>query len=144
MKKKVLILALAVSSALWAGDYEDGEAAYYVGNYAVALPLFEKAAEQDDAAAQNKLGYMYQEGVGVKQNYAEAIRWYTKAAEGGIPDAQKRLGFMYKHGEGVKQNYAEAARWYTKAAEQGDASAQVDLDEIARLAKKLKKPTRSK
>ncbi len=81
MKKRILILALALSSAVWAGDFEDGETAYNAGNYAVALPLFKKAAEQGSADAQFNLAGMYKYGRGVEENYAEAVRWYTKAAE---------------------------------------------------------------
>ena len=127
MKKKLLILALALSSVVWAGDFEDGEAAYNAENYAKAVSKVEKAAEQGSADAQERIGSTYQHGWGVKEDYAEAVRWYTKAAEQGYVVAQVQLGEMYYNGQGVEQNYAEAVRWYTKAAEQGYASAQYSL-----------------
>ena len=96
MKKKLLILALALSSAVWAGDYEEGMAAYYAGNYAEAVSKFEKATEQGDAKAQYSLGWMYDEGHGVKQNDAEAVRWFTKGAEQGDTDAQQALDNIAK------------------------------------------------
>ena len=52
------------------------------------LPL----AEQGDAAAQHKLGVMYDNGEGVLVNDAEAVKWYRKAAEQGDSDAQTILG----------------------------------------------------
>ncbi len=67
MKKKILILALALSSAVWAGDYEDGDAAYQAGNYAEAFLLTKKAAEQGHAKAQFILGAMYATGKGVEK-----------------------------------------------------------------------------
>jgi TPR repeat protein len=118
MKKKLLILALALSRAVWAGDYEDGKAAYDAENYTVAFPLVKKIAEQGYSYAQTSLGWMHRQGEGVKQDYAVAVRWYTKAAEQGDAYAQYNLGLMYQNGEGVKQDDAVAARWVTKAAEQ--------------------------
>jgi len=52
-------------------------------------------ADTGDAAAQNRLGLIYQNGEGVSQDDAEAIRWYLKAAEQGHADAQNNLGLMY-------------------------------------------------
>ncbi len=39
-------------------------------------------AEGGDLAAQNDLGWMYQNGKGVPQDDVKAIEWYRKAAEG--------------------------------------------------------------
>ena len=75
MKKYLLILALALSNAVWAGDFEDGKVAYAAQKYAVALSKFTKAAEQGNADAQAALGSMHQKDVDVKQNNVEAD-WY--------------------------------------------------------------------
>ena len=45
MKNKLLILALALSSAVWAGDFEDGKAAYERKHYQNAYMKFHSAAE---------------------------------------------------------------------------------------------------
>ena len=84
-------------------------------------------AENGNAEAQNKLGFVYEKGIGVKINYNEAIRWYRKSAEQGNAKAQNNLGSMYDQGIGVKKNYPEAVRWYRKSAEQGNAKAQNNL-----------------
>ena len=66
MKKLVTALFLVLaSSAVWAGDFEDGDAAYKKGDYKTALSFFKKAAEQGDSYAQNNLALMYNEGKGV-------------------------------------------------------------------------------
>ena len=91
------------------------------------IKWYRKAADQGDAAAQNNLGLIYDEGLGVKQDYAEAVKWYRKAAEQDNARAQDNLGTMYYNGHGVKQDYAEAVKWYRKAADQGYAAAQCDL-----------------
>ena len=123
----LLALGLASLGPATAGPLEDGFAAYQAGDYTEALRIFEQEPEQDNAYAQNNLGFMYENGYGVPQDYAEAARWYRLAAEQGNAYAQNNLGFMYENGYGVPQDYAEAVRWYRLAAEQGDAYAQSNL-----------------
>ena len=91
--------------------------------FTFAVPL----AEQGDVQAQYILGYMYNEGLGVRQDYAEALRWYRMAAEQGHVKAQHNLGLMYKRGQGVAQDDTEAVNWFRMAAEQSDARAQNNL-----------------
>ena len=49
-------------------------------------------AEQGDASAQFRLGFMYNTGEGVPQDDAEAVKWYRLAAEQGDASAQFNLG----------------------------------------------------
>ena len=85
------------------------------------------AIELDPAAAQNNLGYMYEDGLGVPQDYAEAANWFRLSAERGLAAAQYNLGIMYENGQGIPQDYAEAVKWWRLAAEQGHALAQYNL-----------------
>jgi TPR repeat protein len=87
----------------------------------------QKAAEQGDNLAQNDLGIMYLDGVGVSASDKEAIAWFGKSAEQGNAVAQRNLGWMYQNGRGVATDNNEAVRWYRKAAEQGNAFAQHDM-----------------
>jgi len=48
-----------------------------------AVHWYQKAAEQGNAAAQNDLGFMYLNGLGVAQSDEQAVHWYRKAAEQG-------------------------------------------------------------
>lgn len=96
-------------------------------SYDKAFEWFMKAANQDNAKAQQNVGYCYEKGVGVQKNDKEAFRWTKKAAEQGLADAQWFLGDCYKEGIGVEINYDEAHRWYTKSAEQGLPQAQFQL-----------------
>ena len=132
MRKIFVMLALMFSVTAWAGDLEDGIAAYDKQDYATAIVHFKAAAAKGNASAQNYLGVMYDEGHGVAQNYAEAVRWYKLAAAQGLDDAQYNLGVMYDEGHGVAQNYAEAVRWYKLAAAQGLADAQFNLGHMYR------------
>lgn len=84
-------------------------------------------AEAGHAAAQTKLGGMYNTGHGVPQDCNQAVYWFRKAADQGYVLAQNSLGAMYASGRGVTQNLQEAAHWCRKAAEQGDAMSQNNL-----------------
>ncbi len=84
-------------------------------------------ANQGDAKAQNDLGFMLLNGLGVKKNYEEAAKWIKKAAEQEYLIAQNNLGYLYLEGLGVKQNYEEGVKWIKKAAEQECADAQFNL-----------------
>tara|TARA_B100000959_G_scaffold176544_1_gene184821 strand:+ start:56 stop:598 length:543 start_codon:yes stop_codon:yes gene_type:complete len=108
-------------------DFYKGQAAAQSGDYEAAAKWFTLAAEQGDADAQNKLGFMYRKGKGVVQDYKTAVKWFTLSADQGDADAQYHLGFMYRHGLGVVQDYKTAVKWYTLSAEQGYAEAQYHL-----------------
>jgi TPR repeat protein len=56
-----IVFSLIVGNAS-AGPFEDGEAALQRSDYATALRLFEKLAEQGDSRAQYRLGSMYDFG----------------------------------------------------------------------------------
>lgn len=87
----------------------------------------QRLANQGDADAQHNLGWLYQEGEGVRQDYAKAKEWYEKAANQGYADAQYNLGQLYRKGEGVRQNDTKAFEWFEKSANQGNSYAQYSL-----------------
>ena len=89
-------------------------------------------AERGDAAAQCRLGWMYDTGNGMAQSDTEAVNWYRRAADRGNAYAQCSLGVMFENGRGVGQNYAEAVRWYRQSAGQGNAYAQNNLGLLLR------------
>lgn len=118
------VRAVVATTLLLAGtpapgaDLEDADAAYQRGDYARAMRLWESSAEQGEAKAQLRLGYLYRYGVGVAQDYGRAVSWFRKAATQGLAAAQNDLGRMYEYGYGVEQNYVKAISCYRKAAEQ--------------------------
>jgi hypothetical protein len=121
------VLTLALFGEAMAGPLEDGQAAFRHGDYAMAMQYFRVLADQGNAVAQNNLGAMYDQGLGVPRHYAQAIVWYRKAANQGDAAAQNNLGRMYVSGQGVPRDYAQAVVWLRKAAEQGNALGQVNL-----------------
>jgi TPR repeat protein len=54
-----------------------------------------RQAESRDAEAQQALGVMYENGIGVSENDQEAVKWSRLAAEQGLAGAQAVLGIMY-------------------------------------------------
>ena len=88
-------------------------------------------AEEGNADAQNNLGVMHEEGLGVVQDYAEAVRWHQLAADQGNVYAQSNLGFMYATGYGVTEDYETAHMWFNIAASNGLEKARASLEEIA-------------
>ncbi len=120
-----LLATIVVTAA--AGQLEDALAAGQRSDYATEYRLLRPLADEGNAAAQNGLGIMYENGHGVEQDHAEAVKWYRRAADQGYAVAQFNLGLMYENGRGVQQNEFEAAKWFRPAAEQGFAAAQNSL-----------------
>ena len=126
-----MLTAKLSGSAVHAGEFEDGYAAFAKKNYAVAMAKYKQAAAQGNAVAQYKLGRMYYDGQGVVQNYAEAAKWYRLAAAQGDANAQSNLGIMYYSGQGVVQDYVRAHMWWNLAATKGQTNAVKNRDIVA-------------
>ena len=84
MRRMALALLAAISTSLTHGaDYSEGVLAYSGGDLPKALKIFKTLAEQGDARAQARLGFLYNNGEGVIKDDSEAAKWYHKAAEQG-------------------------------------------------------------
>ncbi len=100
--------------------------------YAKAFDIYFRASHEicfngDDA---NRLGYMYEKGLGVPQDYSKAVEWYRESTEQGDAVGQYNLGVMYQTGRGVTQDYFESIKWYQKSAEQGEDRAKSALERM--------------
>ncbi|MFQ5661321.1 MAG: tetratricopeptide repeat protein [Gammaproteobacteria bacterium] len=118
MRKIGISLLLLLLSIPVKADFNDGVAAYLMGNYEQAYSIMRPLAETaNHPYAQYYLGMMYYQGQAVDQNYEEAGEWFRKAAEQGIPHAQYKLGNLYMKGLGVPRDYEYAYAWYRTGAE---------------------------
>ncbi|MDR2153437.1 MAG: sel1 repeat family protein [Burkholderiaceae bacterium] len=128
MKKLALtaVLALGLSAPALAQNAASSAAAS-TESVSAELSRIRAAAERGDVDAQNKLGVMFQKGLGVAKNDAQAVVWYRKAAEKGLAYAQFNLGSMYQEGKGVARNEKLAVAWFRRAAEQELTHAQSNL-----------------
>jgi TPR repeat protein len=77
-------------------------------DYAEAIRWYRLAAEKGDAAAQNDLGSMHLNAMGVPKDATEAAKWYRKSAEQGLAMAMFHYALRCLHGDGVEQDDAEA------------------------------------
>lgn len=96
----------------------------FIKNDKKAYELVMAAAIQGLVAAENCLGYMYVNGLGVTKNEIIAHEWYTKAANQGCASSSTQLGLMYLDGRGVEKSIKLACKNFTKAAQQGEPTAQ--------------------
>jgi TPR repeat protein len=119
-------LSPAAAAAVAALD-QSGDNDMNSKDYADALSLYQKAADQGDAHAQHYLGWIYQNGFGVTQDYTKAMTWYRLAADQNYADSDANIGWMYENGLGVAIDFPEAMKWYRLAAAQGNALAQNEI-----------------
>jgi len=108
--------------------------------YPEAFTLYQKAANQGNAAGQNNLGLCYENGYGVTKDLNQAIAWYKKAADQGNLNAQAALdrlqnnpplkpvdvAVLVRQADKYSDNgqYDIAYPFYKQAADQGNAYAQ--------------------
>ena len=107
------------------------------GNYDESFPVIRKMAEEGNVRALHDLGWVYRQGIGVKQDYAQALNWFTKAAEADeAPDsysASYYVGEIYYKGLGtVKTDREKAIKWLKRAKENGVKEAEQYLKEVAK------------
>ena len=99
----ILLLSLISTPCFSEGGYKEGWAAYNKGDYATAMKLYRKGAEEGEQKAQYYLGLMYLNGVGISEpNKEEAVKWFRKAVEKGDvqvrADASHWLRWLYEKG----------------------------------------------
>lgn len=114
--------APVASSALARGDE-----AFDKKDYVEAMKWYLKAASQGDVKAENSIGFMYDNGIGVRQDYVAAMRWYRRAADHRYAVAQYNVGLHYDSGLGVPRNLCDAQLWMRRAAAAGNKDAKTWL-----------------
>ena len=123
----VLAVAVALGVTGAAGEasagFAEAMAAYRVADYETAYREFLPLAEKGIAAAQYKLGLMYEHGRGVAKDLDEAEKWYGRAAQKGYANAQYNLGFVHYS----QNDIAGTTEWWSRAAERGDEQAMFSL-----------------
>ena len=111
-----LLLFCIISLCVQASQFEAGMRALERKHYSTAMRAWLQLAEEGHAKAQNNIGHLYEEGLGVAQNYATALKWYKKAAAAELAEAEHNIGMLYSQGYGLEKNWREAVKWFRKAA----------------------------
>jgi len=95
--------------------------AYHQGLYGLvksdkkAAKIFKRAVELGDVDAMINLGFLYENGSGVKLDKKKAERLYRAAADRGDATAQFNIGVLLS----AEEKHEEAFRYYALAADQG-------------------------
>jgi len=101
---------------------------FYAEGYGVpkdmneARKWYEKAARQNDARAQCRLGYLIG-GEDQEGDMEKAVYWIKKSAVQNDAEGQYYLGECYEFGTGIVQDINKACEYYEKAGTQGIAEA---------------------
>jgi len=115
-----LAVLLPITTApAWAG-FPEGAVAYKKGDFQAAMTEWLPLAQAGDAQAENAVGALYDNGLGVVSDEAEAFRWYSMAADQSFPLAMRNIGTMYATGHGVPYSLSQAQLWLGRAAGAGD------------------------
>lgn len=101
-----------------------------VQDMAKAAYWFEQAAIQGNAYAEERLGDLYEQGIGITKNPRLAFDWRMKAARRGSLDAQVKVGRMFQDGNGVGKDLDQAIYWFHRAAIEGNSEAHFLLEHL--------------
>jgi len=98
-----------------------GDKALGEKNYAIALQQYEDASkdvnEKVQDSALNRMGELYDRGLGVKQDWTRSFDIYQKAAILGNCYGEANLANALFFGIGTERNLSEALEWAKKGAE---------------------------
>src|SRR6267142_1920314 len=88
-----------------------GDKALSIKDYSGAMKQYHEATNDKDAktraSALNRIGELYEWGLGVRRDYEQSFSWYQKAALLGNPYAQANLGNCFFFGLGIDRNFIE-------------------------------------
>lgn len=108
-------------------------------NYSEAVKWLREAADKGNSDAQNRLSFLYKEGLGVPKDDVESFKLIKKAAQQEDVEAQCTLGYFYYYGEGTSKNVTRAKQYLLKAHKEGFDAATTLLGIIAMDEEDFKK-----
>ncbi|ANB51098.1 hypothetical protein [Powai lake megavirus] len=73
-------------------------------------PIVKQRAKNDNSLAQNNLGFMYEENIGIIGKTKKAKKWYIMSANQGLSFTQYNLGYYYFK----KDKYEKAINYFKK------------------------------
>ena len=147
MKTKALLMSVAAflsfGNIAFAGDSELCRSEFAQYAFESAFRYCEKACSKYDGAGCTRLGWLYDQGRGVRQDFQEAQTYYEKACNLSDADGCRYLGILYEVGwGGVRQNKKFAKEYYGRACDLGselgcykacDLGSQKGCDEFRKL-----------
>ncbi len=117
---------LGIISEVEAG--QEKEEAKKTEHYKKALALYQEAAASKVPDSFLKIGYFYENGLGITADAAKAVEWYQKGADAGLNTCDYNLAVLNETGKGVKaKDEVKARELFYKAAKTGLPAAQLAL-----------------
>lgn len=102
----------------------------FAGNqpdYNQALACYQKAYLRRCPYAAYRLGWLYNEGLGVERDPQKAWEYYQQAVSMQYADAMTDVGIFYRDGILVERDYVKALEYLNKAAAKGNIRAMYEL-----------------
>jgi len=96
----------------------------------MATNFFERGATLGSSDCQNRLGIMYQKGLGRQKDFNQAYSLFMLSSLQNDPLGHYLLGAMYMNGVGIEKDVLRAFELFTKSADQGLAEAHLELGAI--------------
>jgi len=118
--------------------YKAGLQSFNNRDYASAYRIWLPIATQGNSKAQYRIGYMYLNGLYVRQDSIQARIWFERSAGQGDPNAQNDLGALYLNGQGIRQNLDLAMQWFQRSANQNNATAKYNMGLLYSMRKKYR------
>lgn len=125
MKKTIVALALSVMTtpALAVDpevEYQKVLKLFDQKDYKATFSAIQPLADKGYPPAIASLGYLYEQGFGVKKDPKKSCELYKEAAEKGVNNAMHGLGYCHYDGYVTgKIDYPKAKYWFEKAVENG-------------------------
>ena len=118
--KRILVLLVVLFSIGFSKDLTElGNEACDKGDYQKAVQLLQKACDSGEALGCLSLGYLYQNGQGVRQDCQKVAQLYQKACDSGEIGGCLGLGALYENGQCIRQNFSIAKQYYGKVCDLG-------------------------
>ena len=111
-------------------SYQLGRALLRTDKRDEGAALVRAAVEKSYPSAQQTLGDLYENAIGVAKDDAQALLLYRQAAEGGYAPAFSDEGRLYWGGIGTGRDHGEAVRWFKRGADHGDPFSHQRLAEL--------------
>jgi prolyl 4-hydroxylase len=99
--------------------FREAAALFTQQRYEEAMPLLEQASQAGDGQAQNLLGIMYLNGIGIELDTHKSFELFEAAAAGGLKEGHYNLSNMLFNGAGAPRDERSARRHLLAAAEAG-------------------------
>lgn len=138
MRYYVLLVLLLISVNLFSSTIQEAKKEFDNKNYPKAYNKFIQVAQEGMIAKYN-IGYMNEQGLGVKKDINKAISFYTMSANDGYDKAQYALGNAYLNGIGVKKDLNTAIGYYQLSSQQNNKEAKAMLVKIQQEIDTFKK-----